>query len=107
MNCNLPRNSNPNQDNNKIVQKFAREFLRQYTQMHYLNLFVTAASFAIALAGVGLLYTNKVPEGTVTTGIGVLTTLGSNLSANQKKEELQQEVEYLEKLRQIMEGMEE
>ena len=107
MNCNLPRNSNPNQDNNKIVQKFAREFLRQYTQMHYLNLFVTAASFAIALAGVGLVYTNKVPEGTVTTGIGVLTTLGSNLSANQKKEELQQEVEYLEKLRQIMEGMEE
>ena len=107
MNCNLPTKSNPNQDNNKIVQKFAREFLRQYTQMHYLNLFVTAASFAIALAGVGLLYTNKVPEGTVTTGIGVLTTLGSNLSANQKKEELQQEVEYLEKLRQIMEGMEE
>lgn len=87
--------------------KFASEFLRQYSQMHYLNLFVTAASFAIALAGVGLLYTNKVPEGTVTTGIGVLTTLGSTLSTNQKKEELQQIIEDLEKLRQIMEGMEE
>ena len=56
---------------------------------------VTGASALITLLGVGLLYTNRVSEATLTASGGVLATITSVQFAKQSKEELQEIMEQL------------
>ncbi|MCU0545948.1 MAG: hypothetical protein MUE44_27915 [Oscillatoriaceae cyanobacterium Prado104] len=97
MNFNLFGNSHPDEDYSELKKEMLRESLRQVRQSYNLALAVTATSAAIALAGVGLLYFNKISEATVTASSGLLASLGSIQFAKQKQEELRQMMEDLDK----------
>ncbi|MBD2538678.1 hypothetical protein [Coleofasciculus sp. FACHB-SPT36] len=77
-------------DYSDIKEEIIREFLREVRQSYNLALTVTAASALITVSGVGLLYLDKVPEASITTGAGVLASLRSVQFAKDAKEELRQ-----------------
>lgn len=84
-----------NNDNSEIEKAVILEFLRQVKHSYNLALGVTGASALITLLGVGLLYTNRVSEATLTASGGVLATITSVQFAKQSKEELQEIIEQL------------
>ncbi|MCP2731526.1 TRADD-N-associated membrane domain-containing protein [Limnofasciculus baicalensis] len=96
MNFQLFSNSHPEEDYSEIKKEMLRESLRQVRQSYNLALVITGISASIALAGVGLLYFDKVSAATLTTSTGLLGGFGSIQFANQKKEELRQMMNDLE-----------
>ncbi|MDJ0735474.1 MAG: hypothetical protein QNJ47_15680 [Nostocaceae cyanobacterium] len=84
-----------NNDYSEIKEDFLRELLRQARYSYNLALVVTAASALMTLGGVGLLYSNKVSEATLTTSGGVLATITSVQFAKESKEELREVMDKL------------
>jgi hypothetical protein len=90
MNFNIFSKPQPNNDEatQEMEQKIIEELLRQARLTFNLALSVTAASAIMTLSGVGLLYLNKVPEASLTTGAGILASISSVQFAKDAKEEL-------------------
>jgi len=99
MNFNLFGNSHPDEDYSDIAEEILEELLRQVRQSYNVALTVIGTSAILAFVGVGLVYANKVQEGAVTTAAGGVTTVAATRFANQKKKELQQMMELVEKRR--------
>jgi hypothetical protein len=99
MNFKLFGNSHPDEDYSDIAEEILQEWLRQARQSHNVALTVIVTSAILAFAGVGLVYSNKVQEGAITTTAGGVTTVAATRFANQKKKELQQMMELVEKRR--------
>lgn len=99
MNFNLFGKSHADEDYSDIAQEILEEGLRQASQSHNVAVIVIATSAILAFAGVGLVYSNKVQEGAITTTAGGVTTVAATRFANQKKKELQQMMELVEKRR--------
>lgn len=99
MKSNLSSKSHPDQDYSDIAEEILEEWLRQARQSHNVALTVIGASAILAFVGVGLVYSNKVQEGAITTTAGGVTTVAATRFANQKKKELQQMMELVEKRR--------
>jgi small neutral amino acid transporter SnatA (MarC family) len=99
MNFNLSGNSHPDEDYSDITEEILEEWLRQVRQSYNVALTVIGTSAILAFVGVGLLYCNKVSEGAFTTAAGGVTTVTATRFANQKKKELQQMMELVEKRR--------
>ena len=78
-----------------LKEEIIRELLRQVQYSYNLAFAVTAASALIIFCGVGLLYIDKVSEGTLTASGGVLGTLTSIQFAKDSKEELEEIMEKL------------
>jgi small neutral amino acid transporter SnatA (MarC family) len=87
----LPANSG------NLFLSFNTSGLRQVRQSYNVALTVIGTSAILAFLGVGLLYCNKVSEGGFATAAGGLTTVAATGFANQKKKELQQMMELVEK----------
>ena len=51
---------------------------------------MTTASGMISLVGASLLFTNKAPEGTITTAIGLVSSLGFSQLAKDAREQLEE-----------------
>ncbi|NMF65535.1 hypothetical protein DP113_07825 [Brasilonema octagenarum UFV-E1] len=98
MNFNI--SSKPQPNNNEAAQEMKKniieELLRQARLTFNLALSVTAASAMMTLSGVGLLYLNKVPEASLTTGAGILASISSVQFAKDAKQELCEMVDKLE-----------
>ena len=62
--------------NLSIEWSIAQERLRQARLSFNLALTVTAISFSISLIGGGLLLSNKIPSGTITTAVGLVSSAG-------------------------------
>ena len=62
--------------NLSIEWSIAQERLRQARLSFNLALTATAISFSISLMGGGLLLSGKVPSGTVTTAVGLVSSAG-------------------------------
>jgi hypothetical protein len=99
MNFKLFGNSHPDEDYTDIIEEILEEWRRQVRQSHNVALTVIGTSAILAFVGVGLVYANKVQEGAVTTAAGGVTTVAATRFANQKKKELQQMMELVEKRR--------
>ena len=99
MKSSLSSKSHPDEDYSDIAEEILQEWLRQARQSHNVALTVIATSAILAFAGVGLVYSNKVQEGAITTTAGGVTTVAATRFANQKKKELQQMMELVEKRR--------
>ncbi|MEG4349583.1 hypothetical protein QUA74_07555 [Microcoleus sp. LAD1_D3] len=99
MNFNLFGNSQPDQDYSDLAEEILEELLRQVRQSYNVALTVIGTSAILAFVGVGLVYANKVQEGAVTTAAGGVTTVAATRFANQKKKELQEMMELVEKRR--------
>jgi small neutral amino acid transporter SnatA (MarC family) len=99
MNFNLFGNSHPDEDYSDITEEILEEWLRQVRQSYNVALTVISTSAILAFVGVGLLYCNKVSEGAIATATGGVTTVAATRFANQKKKELQQMIELVEKSR--------
>ena len=99
MNFKLFGNSQPDEDYSDITEEILEEWLRQVRQSYNVALTVIGTSAILAFAGVGLVYSNKVHEGAVTTAAGGVTTVATTRFVNQKKKELQQMMELVEKRR--------
>ena len=99
MNFNLSSNSHPDEDYTDITAEILEEWLRQVRQSYKVALTVIGTSAIFAFVGVGLVYSNKVQEGAITTTAGGVTTVAATRFANQKKKELQQMMELVEKRR--------
>ena len=78
-----------------IKEEIIRELLRQVRHSYNLALGVTAASALMTLFGVGLFYSNKVSEASLTASGGVLGTITSVQFAKDSKEELEEMMEKL------------
>lgn len=72
----------------EIEQEIFREFLRQAQLSYNLAYVLTATSAIILMAGVGLLYLDKIPEASVTAAGGLLGSLTSVQYAKEAKDEL-------------------
>lgn len=67
--------TNKNTITNTIELSIAQERLRQAHHSFNLALIATAVSFGIGLVGAGLLLSGKVPEGTVTSAGGLVSSV--------------------------------
>ena len=75
--------------NKKVfLETIAEERLRQARQSFNVALAIIVISFVFSLTGAGLLLSNKVTEGTVTTGAGLLSSVQSLKFAKDKNEQL-------------------
>lgn len=74
-------------------QKIIDELIRQAQLTCNLAVGVTAASAMMTLLGVGLLYLDKIPEASLTTGAGIMASIGSVQFAREAREELKQILE--------------
>ena len=99
MKCHLFGNSQPQENYSDIAEEILEELLRQVRQSHNVALTVIGTSAILAFVSVGLVYSNKVQEGAITTTAGGVTTVAATRFANQKKKELQQMMELVEKRR--------
>ncbi len=99
MKSNLFGNSHPDEDYSDITEEILEEWLRQVRQSYNVALTVIGTSAILAFVGVGLVYGNKVQEGAITTAAGGVTTVAATRFANQKKKELQQMMELVERQR--------
>ncbi|AOW99469.1 hypothetical protein BJP34_08390 [Moorena producens PAL-8-15-08-1] len=84
-----------NDDYRNIKEEIILELLRQARHSYNLALGVTAASALMTLFGVGLFYSNKVSEASLTASGGVLGTITSVQFAKDSKEELEEMMEKL------------
>jgi hypothetical protein len=78
-----------------LKEAVLRELLRQAHHSYNLALAVTAGSALITLAGVGLLYLEKIPAASLTTAGGAIASIGCIQVARECKEELRQMMEQL------------
>ena len=62
--------------NLSIEWSIAQERLRQARLSFNLALTATAISFSISLIGGGLLLSNKIPSGTITSAVGLVSSAG-------------------------------
>lgn len=99
MKSNLSSKSQPDEDYSDIAEEILEELLRQVRQSYNVALTIIGTSAILAFVGVGLVYSNKVQEGAITTAAGGVTTVAATRFANQKKKELQQMMELVEKRR--------
>lgn len=99
MKLNLSSKSHPDEDYSDITEEILEEWLRQVRQSYNVAVTVIGTSAILAFVGVGLVYANKVREGAITTAAGGVTTVAATRFANQKKKELQQMMELVEKRR--------
>ncbi|MEG4487452.1 TRADD-N-associated membrane domain-containing protein [Microcoleus sp. D2_18a_B4] len=99
MKSNLSSKSHPDQDYSDIAEEILEEWLRQARQSYNVALTVIGTSAILAFVGVGLVYVNQVREGAITTAAGGVTTVAATRFANQKKKELQEMMELVEKRR--------
>jgi len=97
MNFNLSSNSHPDEDYSDITEEILEEWLRQVRQSYNVAVTVIGTSAILAFVGVGLVYANKVQEGAITTVAGGVITVAATTFANQKKKELQQMMELVER----------
>ena len=74
------------------------ELLRQARYSYNLALAITIGSALITLAGIGLLYLDKIPAASVTTAGGALASIRCIEFAKESKEELRQMMEQREQL---------
>ncbi|BAY45543.1 hypothetical protein SAMD00079811_31480 [Scytonema sp. HK-05] len=88
---------NSNQAENEMEQKIIEELLRQIRLISNLSSVVIAASAMMTLFGVGLLYLDKVPEASLTAGVGILASISSVQFAKDEKEELWEMIDKLRK----------
>ncbi|HLO83990.1 MAG TPA: hypothetical protein VK203_03100 [Nostocaceae cyanobacterium] len=95
----LKKTTQSDADEKEMKRKINEEFLRQVKLTFNLALGVSAASAMMTLFGVGMLYFNKVQEGGVTTGTGILASIGSVQFAKEAKEDLRKLMEELEELK--------
>lgn len=82
-------------DHNSLKEAILRELLRQAHHSYNLALAVTAGSALITLAGVGLLYLEKIPAASVTTAGGAIASIGCIQFARESQEELRQMMEMM------------
>jgi hypothetical protein len=69
--------SNSNSNSNSSIEWFiAQERLRQAHLSFNLALTATAISFSISLIGGGLLLSGKIPSGTITSAMGLVSSAG-------------------------------
>lgn len=61
------------QSHSSIELSIAQERLRQSRYSFNLAIIATAVSFFISLVGAGILLSNKVPQGTVITAVGLVS----------------------------------
>jgi len=73
-----------------LEEEIQRELLRQAYHSYNLAFVVTTCSALMSLAGVGLVYLDKIPAASVTTAGGVAASIGCIQFARQSKEELHQ-----------------
>ncbi|MEG4292004.1 hypothetical protein Q5692_19335 [Microcoleus sp. C2C3] len=97
MKSNLSSKSHPDEDYSDITEEILEEWLRQVRQSYNVALTVIVTSAILAFAGVGLVYSNKVQEGAITTTAGGVITVAATRFANQKKKELQEMMQLVEK----------
>lgn len=62
--------------NSSIEESIAQERLRQGRLSFNLALIATAISFSISLIGGGLLLSGKIPSGTITSAVGLVSSAG-------------------------------
>ena len=105
MKVNLSSKSHPDEDYSDITAEILEELLRQVRQSNNVALTVIGTWAILAFAGVGLVYSNKVQEGAITTTAGGVTTVAATRFANQKKKELQEMMELIEKQRRAKEEL--
>ena len=79
-----------------MKEKIVAEFIRQTQLTFNLALGVTTASAIITLLGVGLLYSDKITEATLTAGGGIVASIGSVQFAKESREKLENVLESLE-----------
>ncbi len=87
--------STPTDEYNSLKEAILRELLRQAHHSYNLALVVTAGSALVTLAGIGLLYLEKIPAASVTTAGGAIASIGCIQFARESKEELRQMMEQL------------
>ncbi|WP_392476239.1 hypothetical protein [Nostoc sp. C110] len=87
------RQPNDQEVTQEMKQKIIDELIRQAQLTFNLALGVTTASAIIALLGVGLFYLDKMPEASLTTGAGIMASIGSVQFAKDAREELQEVLE--------------
>lgn len=80
-------------EGDQLKAEILRELLRQAHHSYNLALAVTTGSALITLAGVGLLYLEKIPAASVTTAGGAISSLSCIQFAKESKEELHQMME--------------
>jgi hypothetical protein len=80
-----------------LREDFMRELLRQAHLSYNLALVITTGSALITLAGVGLLYLEKITAASVTTAGGAIASISCIQLAKESKEELHQVIERLRK----------
>ena len=85
------------QENNDIHKEILREKIRQAHLSFNLALAITATSAIFILAGVGLLYLDKIGEASLTTSSGIVASIRSTQFAKKKNEELQTMLEIYQK----------
>jgi len=77
----------------QLKAEILRELLRQARHSYNLALAVTTGSALITLAGVGLLYLEKIPAASVATAGGAISSISCIQLAKESKEELRQLME--------------
>ena len=85
----------PTDEHNSLKEAIIRELLRQAHHSYNLALAVTTGSALVTLAGIGLLYLEKIPAASVTTAGGAIASIGCIQLARESKEELRKMMEQL------------